>query len=104
MSTSLEISVVSLPVLRGRRIGNQEDGRHETGAHLHVDTFSVPRVSLPNRRAVFLPVSGDAGPYGQIEDARRNGGNAVTVTGDSYKWPTRPTFGVEQDPAPASGV
>ena len=55
------------------------------------------------RYAVFLPLSGDAGLYSRIEDARRNGGNAVTVTGDSYEWPKRPTFGIEQDPAHASG-
>ena len=61
------------------------------------------------RYAVFLPLPGDPGFYARLDEARRARAQAakrstqipgaldLTATGDSFEFPTRPTFGVPDE-------
>ena len=47
------------------------------------------------RYAIFLPKPGDVSLYDRITESRRDGKQSVTVIGDTYDWPTQPTFGTD---------
>jgi hypothetical protein len=47
------------------------------------------------RYIAFLPKVGDIELYDRIADARRKGADQATIKGDTFEWPTRPSFGVE---------
>lgn len=46
------------------------------------------------RYVAFLPKFGDTELYDRIADARRKGVDQAVIRGDSFEWPTRPSFGV----------